>query len=317
MILDLIPDDEQQLIEDSLRGFLRDRLPVARLREANAHGGAAEQALWEDLAGLGLFGLGVSDDKGGLGYGFAEEALVARALGAHLVSPSVLAQVLAPHYAEDDGLREALISGEARAAFADGNGHAIDAGWAEQLLVLSGGAAVLADTASAGLGDSVDGLDETVELRALGKRPEAGHAASRIGLMLAAYLTGIAQTAREMAVEYAKEREQFNQPIGGFQAIKHMCADMAVRAATADAQVFYAAVSGDAAPSPVGEVAAARLLANEAAIENARANIQIHGGMGFTAECDAHLLLKRAHLIAALGADRAGWRAQVLDARIL
>jgi alkylation response protein AidB-like acyl-CoA dehydrogenase len=317
MILDLIPDDEQQLIEDSLRGFLRDRLPVARLREASAHGGAAEQAVWEGLAGLGLFGLGVSEDKGGLGYGFAEEALVARALGVHLVSPSVLAQVLAPHYAEDDGLREALISGELRAAFADGIGHAIDAGFAEQLLVLSGGAAALVETSSAGLGEPVVALDETVELRAVGNQPKAGHDAARIGLMLAAYLTGIAQTARDMAVAYAKEREQFNQPIGAFQAIKHICADMAVRVAAADAQVFYAAVSGDAAPSPAGEVAAARLLAVDAAIENAKANIQIHGGMGFTAECDAHLLLKRAHLIAALGADKAGWRAQVLDARIL
>ena len=75
--------------------------------------------------------------------------------------------------------------------------------------------------------------------------------------MLAAYLTGIAKTATSMAVEYAKTREQFGQPIGGFQAIKHMCADMAVRAAAAESQVFYAAITAGEAESPAGEVAAA------------------------------------------------------------
>ena len=317
MIVDLIPSEEQQLIEDSLRGFLRDLLPVSRLREPGAHGAAVEYRVWDELAGLGLFGLGLSEDRGGLGYGLAEEALVARALGAHLVSPCVLAQIVAPHYAGDDRLREALVAGAVRAAFATAGGHAIDAGGAEQLLVLNAGRARLVHAAAAGLGDPVASLDETVVLRRLDCRSDAGDDAARVSLLLAAYLAGIARTALDMAVAYAKEREQFGQPIGAFQAIKHMCADMAVRAAAADAQLFYAAVTGDASPALAGEAAAARMLAEDAAIENAKANIQIHGGMGFTAECDAHLLLKRAHLVAALGADRAGWRSQVLEARLL
>ena len=89
------------MIEDSLRGFLRGRLPIERLRKAANHAGGGEHAVWDELAELGLFGLGLPEAQGGLGYGMAEEALVARAFGANLASPSLVAQLLAPHFATD------------------------------------------------------------------------------------------------------------------------------------------------------------------------------------------------------------------------
>jgi alkylation response protein AidB-like acyl-CoA dehydrogenase len=115
----------------------------------------------------------------------------------------------------------------------------------------------------------------------------------------------------DLAVAYAKERQQFGTPIGSFQAVKHMCADMLVRAEVARAAVHAAACLADA-PDVVETEAAvagctpgqlldrsvggAKLLADEAALGNARAAIQVHGGMGFTWEVPLHLHLKRARM---------------------
>ena len=310
MIVDLTPTEDQRMIEGSVRAFLAGRLPVERLRDPANQGGAAEAEAWDELVGLGLFGLGLAEARGGLGLGLAEEALVARALGLHLVSPSVLAQIIAPHLAEDDGLRAALIAGGTRAAFAnridERSGHLVDGEGAAYAVLLAGGITIAAiDTL--GRTEPVDAIDGTVRIRrtaaSLPIVPRAAQA-DRAALLLAAYLTGIAQATRDMAVAYAATREQFGQPIGAFQAIKHMCADMATRAAAAEAQTFHAAVTFGRGFDDAAEAAAAVLLAETAALTNAKANIQIHGGMGFTAECDAHLFLKRAHLMASLPGTR-------------
>jgi hypothetical protein len=108
-------------------------------------------------------------------------------------------------------------------------------------------------------------------------------------LLTAAEQLGTAARVCELAVQHAGTREQFGQPIGAFQAVKHLCAQMLVRAETARAAVYAAAVTAD----PV-DVAAARLLADEAAERGVRDCLQVHGGMGFTWECEVQLHLKRA-----------------------
>jgi alkylation response protein AidB-like acyl-CoA dehydrogenase len=319
MIVDLHPSEEQQLIEDSVTALLRQKLPVERLRDPASHGGAAERAAWRDFAELGLFGLGLAEDLGGVGLGPAEEALAGRALGRHLASPCLVAQMIAPHFAEDADLRALLVAGSRRAAFANmlspGKAQLIDAQEAEWLVLFGQGAALVpASAASKG----VAGLDETLCLAHADMKETMtarGPGALRASLLLAAYLTGIAEASQALAVDYAKTREQFGQPIGAFQAIKHSCADMAVRSAAAAAQVFHAAIILGRGGDDEAEVAAARLLAADAALGNAKANLQIHGGMGFTAECDAHLFLKRAHVIAMLGSSRRAEQARLLPAR--
>ncbi len=308
MIVDLIPSEEQQLIDDSVRGLLNERMPVERLRETVSHAARAERAAWDDFAGLGLFGIAVAEAQGGLGLGAAEECLVARALGRHLASLSVVAQIAAAHLAKDDAVRARLIAGTERAAFANrldaGRAHALDAEGADWLVLLDRGARLLTAPSRA---TAAPCIDETVALAhvsvdvAESARDIVG---DRVSLLLSAYLTGIAQATLDMSVAYAATREQFGQPIGAFQAIKHGCADMAVRAAAAEAQTFYAAVGLGAGSNDSADVACARLLATDAALRNATANIQVHGAMGFTAECDAHLFLKRARLIAVLGSSR-------------
>ncbi|RYY28454.1 MAG: hypothetical protein EOP62_04490 [Sphingomonadales bacterium] len=118
-------------------------------------------------------------------------------------------------------------------------------------------------------------------------------------LLSAAYAVGCAERSVAVATNYAKLREQFGQPIGAFQAIKHMCVDALVRSESARAQLYYAACALDAGAGDAGfHIAAAKHLADRAALANARTAIQVHGGMGVTDEAVPHRLLKRAHLLA-------------------
>jgi hypothetical protein len=118
-------------------------------------------------------------------------------------------------------------------------------------------------------------------------------------VVTAAFLVGLAQACTDRSVAYAKERRQFDRPIGSFQAVKHILADMRVRGEVARASVHAAACTlddpevGDA----VRAVAGAKMLAGEAAIANGKAATQVHGGMGFTWEVDVHLYLKRAWVL--------------------
>ncbi|MET9445748.1 acyl-CoA dehydrogenase family protein [Streptomyces cinerochromogenes] len=108
-------------------------------------------------------------------------------------------------------------------------------------------------------------------------------------LLTAAEQLGTAGRVCELAVQHARARQQFGRPIGAFQGVQHLCADLLVRAETARAAVYAAAVTADPA-----DIAAARLLADEAAVQGARDCLQVHGGMGFTWDADVHLHLKRA-----------------------
>jgi alkylation response protein AidB-like acyl-CoA dehydrogenase len=130
----------------------------------------------------------------------------------------------------------------------------------------------------------------------------AGPAARRLRLegavLTAALQVGLAARLTELSVDYAKVREQFGRTIGSFQAVKHICADMFVRTELARVAVHAAAVTLDDPDATEGAraVAGAKLLADEAAVTNGRAAVQVHGGMGFTWEVPVHFFLKRAWL---------------------
>ncbi|MBG6090827.1 acyl-CoA dehydrogenase family protein [Actinomadura viridis] len=129
--------------------------------------------------------------------------------------------------------------------------------------------------------------------------PEAGAALERAldtaAVALAAEQLGGARRMLEMTVEYAKVRRQFGRPIGGFQAIKHRCADMFVLVESACSAVAHAAAVADERPEELPAAAAlAKAYCSDAYFEVAGEAIQIHGGIGFTWEHDAHLYFKRA-----------------------
>ena len=149
--------------------------------------------------------------------------------------------------------------------------------------------------------------------------PERGVAALRRMLdkavvLLAAEEVGGAQKCLEMSVDYAKARHQFGRPIGSFQAIKHKCADMLVQVESAKSAAYYA---GWAASEDNDELATVAPLAksycSEAYFFCASENIQIHGGIGFTWEHDAHLYFKRAKSSQLLFGDPAFHRARLGD----
>src|SRR5260370_12593040 len=117
----------------------------------------------------------------------------------------------------------------------------------------------------------------------------------RAAIGAAAEMLGAARRCLEMSVEYAKVRQQFGQPIGAFQAIKHACAEMLLEVENAHAAVYYAAWALDAG-SPDAELAAsvAKAYVGDASRKVCGSSIQVHGGIGFTWEYDLHLYVKRA-----------------------
>ena len=332
-MIDLLPSEEQQQIVDSVVAFLAEELPVARLRpgpdgERPADIGISTER-WRHIAGLGWFGLGVPEAQGGAGYSVIAEMLLARELGRYAVSPSLAATIAAVHLAASTGseLLAGLVAGDLRAAFASrlcadsDEYHLIDASGADCFLVVDDMQAQLYEAAAFSEARPVISLDDAVTLQraqlASGGRPLLQEAnrevAHRVSLLNSAQLLGVAEAALQLAVDYAKVREQFGQAIGSFQTIKHFCADMAVRVEAAYAQVFFAGLSeADAQPDAAYQIAAAKVIGAEAALTNARSCIQIHGGIGFTAECDAHVFLKRAHLLGQMGGERRWLRETLL-----
>jgi alkylation response protein AidB-like acyl-CoA dehydrogenase len=268
-------------------------LPLSRLRESYEE--SAET--WSALRDLGVFGISAPEDQGGSGLGTAEEALIVIELGRRVVTPAVLATVGATPMRSSPGRVSAGYRRGDRVVFVDDSG-------ADQLLVRSeSGAELFAYPTSSWL------LDDTLWSSRLLETDGSGQPLAeadpvqllRLRLIDAAALAGLAQAALEMAVGYARMREQFGRAIGSFQAVKHHCANMALAARLACDQVSFAAVAVDLGRDDAAlQVESAFFVAGSAAIDNAGKNIQIHGGIGFSDEAEPHRLLKRARLLVAI-----------------
>ena len=137
----------------------------------------------------------------------------------------------------------------------------------------------------------------------------------RLCVALAAESTGIAQRTLEMAVEYAKDRQQFGRPIGSYQAVSHRCAQMLLETENSRSAVYGAAWAADAEPESLPLAASmAKAYASDAGWRVPDASIQVHGGIGFTWEHDLHFFLKRGKVNAALFGDARWHRERVADA---
>jgi alkylation response protein AidB-like acyl-CoA dehydrogenase len=137
----------------------------------------------------------------------------------------------------------------------------------------------------------------------------------RVCVAVSAELTGIAQRTLEMAVSYAKERQQFGRPIGSYQAVSHSCAEMLLRTENSRSATLYAAWTADAEPESLPLAASmAKAYASDAGWRVAGDSIQVHGGIGFTWEHDLHLFLKRAKADAAMFGDARWHRERVAEA---
>jgi alkylation response protein AidB-like acyl-CoA dehydrogenase len=200
----------------------------------------------------------------------------------------------------------------------------IDGQAAAQALVWTTDCLMLVDLADVADRQAADGLDGSLHYNSvrltgcnvLARVDTKSAIAQRARVLTAAMLLGISHAVRDMAAEYANLREQFGKPIGAFQAIKHSCADMVVQAEAAQAQVLFAAASITGGRPDAGfQSIAAKIIATQAAYSGARHNIQIHGAMGFTVECDAHWFLKRTHVLDQLGGSLRSQLRQLLACR--
>lgn len=137
----------------------------------------------------------------------------------------------------------------------------------------------------------------------------------RTCVAIAAESTGVAQRAMEMAVEYAKDRQQFGRPIGAYQAVSHRCAQMLLETENSRSAVYGAAWAADADPETLPVAAStAKAYASDAGWRVPDASIQVHGGIGFTWEHDLHFFLKRGRANAALFGDAKWHRERVAEA---
>jgi alkylation response protein AidB-like acyl-CoA dehydrogenase len=272
--------------------------------------------LWSTAAEQGWFGLGLADADGGVGYSAVEEALLCIELGRACVPGPFLGTILASH-CDDADLRASVVAGDLPVALAEREGDGVrvfdgcDDGHA--LLLDDGTIVRLGQVLPEPSFDQLVGLGTTGYVSSV----TGGVDHERTSLLVAAYLAGIAAATAAQSVEYGKDREQFGQPIGGFQAVKHRCADMAVRSEASISQVHYAALSlRDGRPDATFHVEAAAVVAARSAVDNAEINVQNHGGIGFTREHTAHRYVTRARLLAALAGGVRRHQADLLAAPI-
>jgi alkylation response protein AidB-like acyl-CoA dehydrogenase len=337
--VDLLASPEQEEIAATVAAFCAEHLSIRQLRSRIGEAAAVDPATWARLAELGWFGLGLGADQGGAGYSVVEEAFMFRELGRCLAPGPVLGAVLGARVAAacGDATRcRSILAGEALVAFGDPDAGAVvgprldgrllllDAPGSDYVVVCDTSGAALLAIGEVGPLQRLDSLDPgvrlaTAEVSDLAPLHFVDAATEPVGLraqvLVAAEAAGIAEATRDISVAYALARQQFGKPIGAHQAVKHRCADMAVAAVAASAQAFFAALALDrSSPDAAFQCASATFVATTAAMGNATRNISNHGGLGFTWEHDAHLYLKRAHLLEALLGGRAAHLCELLDA---
>jgi 3-oxochol-4-en-24-oyl-CoA dehydrogenase len=286
---------------------------------------------WGELRDLGWLGLHIPEEFGGSGFGLPELVVVVEEFGRAVapgpfvptvIASAVLAQIappdvqakLLPGLADGSAVGAAALGGQVTVADGAASGPAgvvLGGHLADVLLVPSGQDVLVIEPAQGGVTAEVpanlDPARRSARVTLTGAPavtlPGGRRALTDLArLILAADATGVAREATAQASEYAKVREQFGRPIATFQAVKHHCANMLVAAEVATAATWDAArAAGGADRDQLSYTAAiAAALAVPAAVENAQLNIQVHGGIGFTWEHDAHLYLRRAAAIAAL-----------------
>ncbi|MEV7550699.1 acyl-CoA dehydrogenase [Amycolatopsis sp. NPDC089917] len=320
--------EEQAALAASIRAWAASAHPVEAVRS----GRIAEPP--PGLADLGLFGVAIPEDVGGAGgtvadlaAGLAEaaEALVpgpvlGTALGGALLAtvPQAAKEIL-PGLA-DGTERLAVVLGEGfrvTDSTVDGeSGPALDVHPSAWLLVSDGELSALVPPGTSGVDIEecapFDVSRPVGRVRCASARPEAVFGALPVdayaATLGAAEAAGIARWCLRTAVEYAKVREQFGRPIGSFQAIKHLCAEMLCRAEATDALAWDAARAADEPAQHALAAATAAAYALDAAVANAKDCIQVLGGIGFTWEHDAHFYLRRAVALLQWLGGSARWR---------
>ncbi|KGI70028.1 acyl-CoA dehydrogenase [Mycolicibacterium rufum] len=329
--------DEQAEARDLVRSWAAGSGSVDAVRDVE-HGTAdAWRGPYAALADLGLFGVALPEEHGGADGTVADLCAMLEEAAAALVPGPVATTALATLVLGDahPGWLGELVSGQRTAGVAltadltvadgvvSGTVPAVLGATAEGLLLLPGGDGwVLVDASASGV--TVEPRKATDFSRPLARvvldrapavpvSISADRVTDLAATLAAAEAAGVARWLLQTATEYAKVREQFGKPIGSFQAIKHMCAEMLLRseqAAVAAADAARAAGETDGAQLSIAAALAASV-GIEAAKANAKDCIQVLGGIGITWEHDAHLYLRRAYGLGQFLGGRSHWLRRV------
>jgi hypothetical protein len=304
--------DDQIAFRDAVRELLAKECPPTVVREAwGAEAGRVGRA-WPALGEMGILGLLAPESVGGLGLTSVDLVLLLEETGyAALPEPVVEhAAVAMPLLGEAPGRSaEAFLAGDQTITAAFFHEPVVSfADRADYLLLVHDGAWYLVARADVELTpiESVDRARrlarvqwEPARTTVVGEGKAAAAAFDRGALGTAAQLIGLTRRMLDMTVEYVIERRQFGVPIGSFQAVKHHLADARIALEFARPLVYRAAASiasGD--PDAGVHVSMAKVKADAAAHESARAALQCHGAIGYTTEYDLHLYLKRSWALA-------------------
>ena len=319
--------DDQQAIKRTAHDLLADRFKFDRVREL-AEAGKYDDDAWKELCELGWPGIFIDEEYGGQGLGVVELIILMEELGYALAPVPFLSNAAAGLIIQAAGSDEqkqrwlpGIASGEARGAAGLVRGDEAklvpDGDSAELIVLWADGGVSVVPRSDADV-EPVATMDSTrryARVRASGGDVLDGEAGPGVGaglLAVAAELTGVAQRAMEMAVEYARDRKQFGRAIGAYQAVSHRCAQMLLETEGARSATYYGAWSADAEPESL-ELAAsmAKAYASDAGWRVSSSSLQVHGGIGFTWEHDLHFFLKRAKVNALLWGSAAEHRERV------
>ncbi len=309
-------NDEQREIKSTAREFLASRFKPEKVRELAESESPYDDALWKEICDLGWPGISLTEEHGGQGLGTVEAVILAEEMGYALAPSPWISNLSAGTFVDEAGSDEqrarwlpGIASGEARgaAAFTPDDPPVVGAAGGSTVLVLNDGdGAKIVPTDEAEL-EKLDLIDTTrgyFRVSSSGGDSLPGELGGAIGksvTVLAAELVGVAARALDMAVEYAKEREQFDRPIGAYQAVSHRLAEMLWEVEESRSLVYYAGWAADAEPESLPLAASmAKARASDAATSVTHNAIQTFGGIGFTWEHDIHFFLKRARVSAQL-----------------
>jgi alkylation response protein AidB-like acyl-CoA dehydrogenase len=273
--------DEQKQLRDEARKFLAEKCPPKAVRTVLDGKEPYDRELWKGLAGMGFLGVAIPEAYGGAGAGHLELCVIAEEMGRALAPVPFSSTV----YLAAEAL---LLAGS-------------DAQKQKWLPLIASGEAI-GTLAAEPLGRVNEGW--SIVLQVL----------DRAAVLVAFEQVGGADRALEMGRDYALDRIAFGRPIGSFQAVKHMLADMYVSATLARSNCYYGAWALSTNASELPEAAAAaRISATQAFQHCAKNNIQVHGGMGFTWEFDCHMYYRRSNATALALGSLSYWEDALID----
>jgi alkylation response protein AidB-like acyl-CoA dehydrogenase len=307
--MDFDLSDDQVALREGAAELLAGLASPPQVRAHTAGGASYDAALWTAMADQGWLGIEVAAERGGVGLGTVEVAVLCEELGRHAAPAPFVSSVLAIdafNEAGDDQWVDRLVSGDALACVAwDPEAPVPYAPSADVAVVLAGDGVYAMELSERPRRQPA--MDLTRELGWLdfdsGRARRIGGAEAHTRLLdrgatfTSADLLGSASRALDLAVEHAKDRVQFGRPIGSFQAVKHRCADMLVDVEGMRSTVYWAAWCIGAGDGEAHVAAStAKTWCSDASKRVMSSALQVHGGIGFTWEHDLHFFMKRAQL---------------------